>query len=107
MATPIEINCRKVYDSGKDYISYCEEIIEIQKDLDTVASNINELWNGLDNNNFLYSFNEHIKDLDLLINFLGSNGTILKDTASEHSNIDLDFATQMERSGEEDDEHRL
>ena len=106
MSNGIEIDCEKVYDSGKEYQDLCEEIIDIQKYLDTVSQNIYEIWDGLDNNNFLSSFNKHVKNLDLVINFLGSNGTILKDCASEHGNIDKDFATQMERSGLED-EHQF
>ena len=103
MSRVIEINCKKVYESGKEYSSYCEEIIEIQKYLDGVSSNINEIWNGVDDSNFIVSFNNHIKDLDLIINFLGSNGNILQNTALGHGNIDDGFATQMEKSGLEDD----
>ena len=103
MSNGIEINCKKVYDSGKEYVDYCEEIINIQKDLDKISNNISEIWNGVDDNNFIVSFNKHIKDLDLIINFLGSNGTILKNTALEHGNIDDNFATQMERSDIEDE----
>ena len=71
MSRVIEINCRKVYDSGKEYSNYCDEIIDIQNKLDEVSTNINEIWNGVDDNNFLVSFNQHIRDLDLIINFLG------------------------------------
>ena len=82
------------------------EYICIYTGLTIPTKNIYEIWDGLDNNNFLSSFNKHVKNLDLVINFLGSNGTILKDCASEHGNIDKDFATQMERSGLED-EHQF
>jgi hypothetical protein len=104
MGRVIEINCRKVYDSGKEYQNYCEEIIDIQKYLDEVSSNINEIWGGVDNDNFLVSFNNHVKDLDLIINFLGSNGQLLQNNALEHGNIDNSFATEMEKSGLEDDD---
>lgn len=102
MSKGIEINCKRVFDSGKEYINYCDEIIDIQKYLDKVASDINKMWNGVDDNNFLVSFTQHIKDLDLIINFLGSNGTLLKNTALEHGDIDDGFATKMERSDEDE-----
>ena len=98
------INCKKVYDSGKEYANYCDEIIDIQKKLDEVSVNIDEIWDGIDENNFLVSFNKHVKDLDLIINFLGSNGILLKNNALKHGNIDDEFATQMERSEKENDE---
>ena len=104
MGRVIEINCRKVYDSGKEYSNYCDEIIDIQNKLDEVSTNINEIWNGVDDNNFLVSFNQHIRDLDLIINFLGSNGLLLQDNAKGHGTIDDGFATQMEKSGLDDDE---
>ena len=103
MSRVIEINCKRVYDSGKEYSNYCDEIIGIQKDLDEVASNINEIWKGIDDTSFIVSFNEHVKKLDLIINFLGSNGILLQNTALGHGTIDDGFATQMEKSGLEDD----
>lgn len=108
MAQGIEINCKKVFDNGKDYIKCSDEVIEIQKDLDNIATEIGNIWANDDiaSHNFLVTFNQHIKNLDLIINFLGANGLLLKRNALEHGNIDDNLATQIERS-ELDDEREF
>ena len=98
MSDRIKINCKKVYDSGMDYISASEEITNIQKRLDKISNEVYDILGGAPGNNFIKSFNEHIKDFDAVINFLGDNGTLLKKNALEHGNIDGIFVTQMERS---------
>ncbi len=103
MSNILGINCKKVYDSGKEYIDYHNEIISIRKELEEVSNNISTIWQGADSNNFVSSFNDHIKELNLIINFLGSNGTLLKKTANEHSSIEENFAVDIERSDIEDE----
>ena len=98
MGDRIKINCKKVYDSGMNYINVSEEIVNIQKRLDGISEKVHDILGGAPGNNFIVSFNKHIKDFDAVINFLGDNGTLLKRNALEHGNIDGIFATQMERS---------
>ena len=94
----IKINCKRVYDNGTLYLSYCDELEKIQKELDESAGKIQEAWSGADCHNFIVSFQNHIKDIDKLINFLGENGELLKKNALDHSSIDTNFASSMERS---------
>jgi uncharacterized protein YukE len=103
MGYGLGINCKKVYNSGKKYIDYHNEIKDIQKELEEIASNINSIWVGVDGNNFTSSFRGHIKDLNLVINFLGSNGSLLENTAKDHGSIEDSFATEIERSDIEDE----
>lgn len=104
MKSVLKINCRHVYDSGEGYIKNSDEIATIQKNLDTISNDIYKIWKGPDGNNFLVSFNKHIKSLDAVINFLNGNADILKTTALNHSNIDTKMARDIERS-DIDDKH--
>lgn len=98
MVNRIRINCKKVYDNGMFYLDNCEKLSAIQKELNDVSDKIDEIWGGIDNNNFLVSFKKHIKDLDQVINFLEDNGDLLKKNALAHSGIDNNFTIDMERS---------
>ena len=106
MGNVLGINCKEVYKNGKDYIEYHNEIIGIKKDLEDVATNISSIWEGTDSNSFVSSFRDHIKELNLIINFLGSNGMLLKKTAKEHASIEDKLAFDIERS-DIDDEPRF
>lgn len=105
MGNRIMINSKKVYDNGRKYQEFSNEVINIQKELDTISSDISTIWEGADANNFIVSFNKHIKNFDAIVNFLGFNGNLLKKNALSHSNIDDIFATQMERN-DQDEQHR-
>ncbi len=98
MGRRIKINCRKVYDNGEEYQTVSDEIVEIQKRLDKISNDISSIWTGAAGNNFIVSFNRHIKNFDAVVNFLGDNGQLLKKNALEHGNIDGDFAQKVERS---------
>lgn len=103
MGYRIKINCKKVYDNGTFYKQMSDDIIETQKRLDTISNEIYKIWGGAPGNNFIVSFNKHIKDFDAVVNFLRDNGELLRKNAYDHGNIDYEFATKMERS-EFDDE---
>ena len=105
MINRIKINCRKVYDNGELYLNTCDDGVNILKRLDNISTDISKIWGGADGNNFVVSLNKHIKELDKVINFLGFNGDLLKRSALEHSGVDNDFATKVERS--ELDEQRI
>ena len=94
----IKINCRKVYDNGMSYLSYCNEIKRIKSELETISSDIQNAWNGADSHNFMVSFESHISNIDFLTSFLDANGELLKKNALDHSGIDTRFASSMERS---------
>ena len=94
----IRINCKKVYDNGVSYLNCCDELRQIQTDLDNIAGNIQTAWKGVDCHNFIVSYENHIKDIDTLIDFLVQNGELLKKNALNHSGIDNSFAAKMERS---------
>ena len=98
MGERFKINCKKVYDNGVYYIKESDDIKTIQKELDNISSEIAKIWGGEDGHNFIVSFNEHIKNIDAIVNFLGENGTLLKNNALEHSGIDNVLATKVERS---------
>ena len=103
MSNGLTINCKKVYDSGKEYINYRDEIKIIQKELQEVSGNIGSIWTGTDSNTFISSFNEHVKDLNLITNFLDNNGRLLQKTSNEHGSIEDNFAVEIERSDKEDE----
>jgi len=102
MRGDIKINCKHVYDVGEKYLKISDELIELQKRLDKISVDILKVWKGPDGNNFLVSFNEHIKSLDPVINFLGGNSEILKTVALDHSGIDTTMAKNIERSDLDD-----
>ncbi len=95
---PIKINCRKVYETGINYQSAADKVKENQNNLENIASEISGTWTGGDSNNFLASFNEHIKSLEPIEDFLDSNGAILKGDALDHNIVDNDFSERMKRS---------
>lgn len=95
---PIKINCRKVYETGIKYQKAAETIKESQNELESISSEILSAWTGGDSNNFLISFNEHIKKLENIEDFLDSNGVILRGDALDHNTVDNDFSEQMKRS---------
>ena len=98
MVRGIKINCKRVYETGLKYNQEAEEIEKEQKQLTNIAEAIGEAWTGADSNNFLVSFNNHIKDLDRAVNFLNEQASILKGNALEHSNVDINFTNNMKRS---------
>lgn len=103
MAIDIKINCRKVYETGLEYENDAEEIRKKASKLQEISSSIDEVWTGMDSNNFQVSFNEHIKSLDTLIDFLEENQEVLKQSALNHNIVDNNFKSKMKRS-ELDDE---
>ncbi len=104
MATGIKINCRKVYETGLEYENDAEVIRKKAEKLQEISSSIDEVWTGMDSNNFQVSFNEHIKSLDNLINFLEENQEVLKKSALNHNIVDNNFKNKMKRS-EIDEQH--
>ena len=94
----IKVNCNKVYESGLFYSKKADEILNIQKRIDSISSDIFGILGGAAGNNFTVSFIKHIKALDAPINFLEDNSQLLKTTALQHGNADGIFVTQMERS---------
>ena len=98
MGNRIRINCRKVFDNGVYYEKTGEEIESIQKDLENIYETLDKEWSGVDDHNFLVSFNRHINDMNQMIGFLATNGDLLKKNALEHNGIDNNFAVKMERS---------
>ena len=98
MAIGIKINCRKVYETGQEYQKDAEVIKEKAKKLQEISSSISKSWTGMDSHNFQLSFNEHIKSLDDLINFLEVNQDILKKSSLNHNIVDDNFKNKMKRS---------
>ncbi len=98
MGNRLRINCKRVYETGVDYTNISEEITKIQEDLKKCHEEIENNWSGVDSHNFLVSFDKHITDLTQINKFLNFNADILKKNALEHSTIDNNFATKMERS---------
>ena len=98
MSNRIRINCKKVYDNGQEYMDASEAIAGIQNDLKTIKDEIESIWSGVDDHNFKVSFGSHIEDLNPVIDFLKADGDLLKKNALQHSGIDNEFATKMERS---------
>ena len=94
----IKINCRKVYDSGEFYEKYSNDIKDIQKELTKLSDEINEIWGGVDGDNFAKSLENHNKEFNAVVNFLDFNGDLLKRSALEHGNIDNVFTEKVERS---------
>ena len=93
----LKINCKKVYESGDKYEREAAVITDIQKQLNEIAEGIHEAWGGEDGNNFQVSFNEHIKQLDEIIEFLGDESEILKGSALDHNTVDSNFNEKMKR----------
>jgi uncharacterized protein YukE len=98
MSNRIRINCKKVYDNGQEYMNASDTIAGIQNDLKTIKDEIESIWVGVDDHNFKVSFGSHIEDLNPVIDFLKVDGDLLKTNALQHSGIDNEFATKMERS---------
>ena len=98
MVKGIKINCKRVYETGLKYNKEADLVRQEQEKLNNISEGIYNAWTGGDSNNFLVSFNEHIKALDEIIEFLENNANILKSNALEHSNIDTNFTNNMKRS---------
>lgn len=98
MIGKIKINCRKVYDTGVSYNKASDSIKESQSNLTTLAGEIASIWKGADGNNFQASFNEHIKSLDTIVDFLEDKSAILKGDALDHNTTDNNFVAKMKRS---------
>lgn len=98
MGRGIKINCKRVYETGLKYDKEADLIKGEQEKLNNISSEINSIWTGGDSNNFLVSFNQHIKALDEIINFLNTKSGILKGSALDHSNVDNNFSNKMKRS---------
>ncbi len=94
----LRINYKKVYDTGL-YYKYISEILECKKEeLKAISSNIQDSWKGVDSHNFLVSFNNHIEELNYLIEFLDNDSSVLKGCALDHNSTDSKFAENMKRS---------
>lgn len=98
MSRGIKINCRKVYETGISYHNAAESIKENQRELANISSSIASVWTGGDSNNFQVSFNQHIKALDGIINFVEGKASVLKGNAMEHNHVDNNFGAKMKRS---------
>ena len=94
----IKINCKHVYDSGSKYEKEADEILDVQKRLLNSYSEIKKIWPSVDGHNFLVSFDNHILELNKLVNFLDEEATILKGSALDHNQADNDFFEKMKRS---------
>ena len=94
----IKINCRKVYQAGLKYDKASEIVKNEQYKLNKISKRIEEIWKGGDSNNFLCSFDEHIKALDDIIRYLEDKSIVLRKKALEHSNADNNFSNKMKRS---------
>ena len=98
MGRGIKINCKRVYETGLKYNQKADLVKQEQDKLNKISSNIGSIWTGGDSHNFLVSFNEHIKALDEIADFLNEKANILKGNALEHSNVDTNFSNKMKRS---------
>ena len=97
MANKIKINCKKVYDTAVFYGDSAQRISELKKELSTISSNVSNAWQGVDNNNFTVTFNNHIEQLNELVSFLESKSLLLKKISSLHNSVDNDFSNSMKR----------
>ncbi len=104
MERVIKINCKHVYESGLEYENKASEIEKIQKKLIKAGEDIKSIWPSEDGHNFLVSYNEHILELNNIIEFLDEEAYILKGSALEHSNVDNDFSDKMKRSDDYDND---
>ncbi len=98
MGRGIKINCKRVYETGLKYNREAELIREEQQKLSEISNTISTIWTGGDSHNFQVSFNDHIKSLDEVINYLENKAMILKGNALDHSTVDNDFTNKMKRS---------
>lgn len=94
-----KINCKNVYDTGDKYLNSMEKIIDAQEELDKAGIEISQIWTDAAGHNFITSLNNHIYELNTVIDFLETNGNLLKSLAQEHSNIDNTMTEKIERSG--------
>ena len=101
----IKINCKIVYDSGKNFADKSEKISQIAKRLNDSSDKIKEAWEGEDGHNFLESFNSHIFELGNVSNYLKDNGSLFKSIALNHGNVHEEFVRKAGRS--DIDEHRI
>ncbi len=98
MSDRILINCRKVYETGEEYLDSSERIKEYQEDFKRTKNKISYIWKGGDSYNFLTSFQSHIDKLTDFINYLEFEGELLKNNALDHNTSDNNFSTKMKRS---------
>lgn len=97
MSKVFKMNCKEVYDAGEKYYSLKEEIESIQKELMSISEGVSNAWKGGDSYNFNMNLNGHIKDYDVVINYLENKHEVLNKNSTGHSNIDTEFQEKMKR----------
>lgn len=93
----IKINCKKVFDTGVFYENKAEEIRNLQKELETIESEISNIWNGQDATIFSLKMGVNTKKLNNIIDFLNESASVLKKVSTNHSSVDNEFAKKMNR----------
>lgn len=98
MSRIIKINCKRVYDVGNHYRDSAERLRALKEEMRNISTSILTNWQGADSNNFIIKYNEHINNLDILINFLDAKAEVLKGCAINHGTADDNFSVSMKRS---------
>ena len=99
MGNIIKINCKKVFNTAVFLDNKKNELESIIADMNSVKNDIKNAWTGIDSENFLINYSNHINSIKNVTSFISYYSDVLKKSSTTHNSIDNDFKEQLKRSG--------
>lgn len=101
MGNKLKINCMIVHQTSLDFIKLEDSYRTLIEQLKKVRSGIDNVWDGVDYNNYLASLNAHISNLSNVCDYLESRAELLEACAKNHGNIDSNLLERIKRDENE------